>query len=252
VLGCELRDLWKMAHDPLVIRHKEGVGATAASGREGAGEVAGPPDFEPLDLNAEHAGCITHALKCVSRGLENGDPHGTGDGALEVLQPLRVEVVGVCEPGEVSTRPGVAGDEAFLNRIDPDVEEYGNRGGRRFGRTRGGRPTREDEIHSELDQLSREGRKPIELRVGKSGFEDEVAAFLVAEGPQRCRGVRPFRNERYRSRGRLPTGKHPKPVDPSLRWHLGGERRRVEAHGEGDGDRERGTLDLHVAPFTSA
>ena len=63
VLGRELRDLWEIARDPLGVLHQEGVGAPADRGREGAGEVAGPPDFEPLNLNAEHAGRITHGLK---------------------------------------------------------------------------------------------------------------------------------------------------------------------------------------------
>src|SRR5262249_17942169 len=63
VLDRELRDLWEVARNPLVVLHQEGLGAPAGCSRKGAGDVAGASDFEPLNLNAQQAGRITHGLK---------------------------------------------------------------------------------------------------------------------------------------------------------------------------------------------
>ena len=98
VLGRKVRDLWEIARDPLARPPPGGPRRARCSRPRRPWRSRRGPGFEPLNLDAEHAGRITHGRKCASGGLEDGDPHGAGDGALEVLQPLQVEVVGVANP----------------------------------------------------------------------------------------------------------------------------------------------------------
>lgn len=93
---------------------------------------------------------------------------------------------------------------------------------------------RKDEVDLETDELGRQTRKPLDLAVCSSGFNDEVLPFYVASVPQPL----PDGIERQRHLGRSNRTRHQETYSCDLRRLLrrGGARR-----GERAGQRARGS-----------
>jgi hypothetical protein len=71
--------------------------------------------------------------------------------------------------------------ESRRDRVESAEHDDGNRRRRGLGRPDARTADRDDDIDSELHQVARQRRKPVELALGVSPFDDEVLAFDVAQ-----------------------------------------------------------------------
>ena len=86
------------------------------------------------------------------------------------------------DSGRVAAGPGEAGDQTELDRVLGDAEGNRNGRGRRLGREcRCRAPRHRDEAHLPANQIGHQGRKPIELVVGRAGVDRHVLALDVAD-----------------------------------------------------------------------
>jgi hypothetical protein len=117
---------------------------------------------------------------------EDADPGDPGHGLLELFQTLADELgVDVGRSREIAARPREGRDEAVRDRIGSRREDNGDGPGRVLGGQGCGRASSgHDHIHLECNQFSGECWKTLELPLGVSVFDHEIAALDVPEGMQ--------------------------------------------------------------------
>ena len=109
-----------------------------------------------------------------------------GTASFELLQTLADELRSeVGQPGEIAARARKAGDEAVRNRIRGRAEDNGQ-GPRRVlgGQGDGCASTGHDDINLERDQFGPKSGEPLQLPLGISVFDHDVAAVDVTEATQ--------------------------------------------------------------------
>src|SRR5713226_4618101 len=91
----------------------------------------------------------------------------------------------VGQPRDIAAWPRKAGDEPAPNRIGNTSEDNGDGPGRLLGGQGDGCASgREDDINLERNQFGRESGEPLELPLGISVFNHDVAALDVTEVTQ--------------------------------------------------------------------
>src|SRR5262245_21435166 len=124
---------------------------------------------------------------------EDSDQTDARNGLREQFQTLSDEVrVEVRQPREIAAGPRKAGDEPEPNRIGNKREDNGDCPGRLFGGQSGACDWGQDDINLERNQFGRKSGEPVELPLGISEFDHEVAALDVTEVTQSLtEGLRP-------------------------------------------------------------
>src|SRR6266545_6002325 len=113
---------------------------------------------------------------------EDGDPIEPRNGLLEQFQTLADELRGeVGQPRDIATRPREAGDEPAPNRIASN-KDNGDSRSRLLGHTGAECASfGHDDINLERNQFGRKSGEPLELPLGISVFNHDVAALDVTE-----------------------------------------------------------------------
>src|SRR6185295_5631688 len=209
--------------------------------REGPVELGGTLRLNELKPYSQGPCCDFCWLQHVCASAEgtwlpeDSDQADLRNGLLELFQTLADELRSdVGQPREIAAGVRQAGDEPVCDRIGGRAEDNREDPRRFLGRQGGGcASTGHDDINLERNQFGRKSREPLDLPLGRSVFDHDVAALDVAEvvqsleeGPSQVGvSVRDERQEAY-SRG---LGRH------LLR--LGSERRDEEATTEGREER---------------
>src|SRR5713101_5939239 len=117
---------------------------------------------------------------------KDGDPTDLRNGLLEQFQTLADELrVEIGRPRDIAARPRKAGDEPVRNRIGSRSEDNRDSPGRLLGGQGGGcASSGNDHINLERNQFGRKSGEPLELPLGISDFDHDVAAFDVTEVTQ--------------------------------------------------------------------
>src|SRR5262249_33243739 len=116
---------------------------------------------------------------------EDSDQTDARNGLREQFQTLADEVrAEVGHPREMAAGPRKAGDEPEPNRIGNKREDNGDCPGRLFGGQSGACAWGQDDINLERNQFGRKSGEPVELPLGISEFDHEVAALDVTEVTQ--------------------------------------------------------------------
>src|SRR5262245_7422979 len=116
---------------------------------------------------------------------EESDPTDPRNGLREQFQTLADEVYGeVGNPRGIATRPRKAGDEPAPNRIGSKSEDDGDGRGRLFGGQDLSCVWGHDDMNLERNQFGRKSGEPVELPLGISVFNYEVAILDVTEVTQ--------------------------------------------------------------------
>jgi hypothetical protein len=102
---------------------------------------------------------------------------------VQRLQPLRPHLN--AQRGHarnVAARPVQAGDKSSFDRVDPCLEDDGNRRSRRLGRVCCSHAARRgDDGHAAAaDRIGRQFRQPIEIILRKAVFDRHIPALDVA------------------------------------------------------------------------
>src|SRR5262245_30508434 len=152
------------------------------------------------------------------RVVDGGDTrHGWCD-LLEQLQPFRANrKLEQCEPGDIASRMGKAGDEAGTDGIGDLREDDRYCAGRPLHWRQGGARSREDHIRLRCHEFGRIGARPDVISAGPAIVDLEVAAFapsqLLQSLPERTGAGLSFRV------GFESTQQHPDPSHRN-RWLL--------------------------------
>jgi hypothetical protein len=88
------------------------------------------------------------------------------------------------QPRDITARPRKACDEPARNRIASGSEDNGEGPGRLLGGQGGGCVSGHDDINLERNQFGRKSGEPLELSLGISIFNHDVAALDVTEVAQ--------------------------------------------------------------------
>jgi hypothetical protein len=115
---------------------------------------------------------------------EDSDQTDLRNGLLDLFQTLADELrTEVGQPREIAARARKAGDELVRDRIGSRSENNGE-GLRRLlgGQGGGGASSGHDDVNLERNQFGRKSREPLELPLGISVFDHDIAALDVAEG----------------------------------------------------------------------
>src|SRR5262249_3943982 len=148
----------------------QGIGAVVHEGGEGRLDLAPGAGVEDLDLQAHCTSSfryLSYALGTCDIGRidQHGNPNGLGHQFLQKCHPLRTQLS--CEKidaGQVSARPGEAGDETELDGVFADAEDDRDRRGRGFGGKRSSvAGWRSDNGDTTTHKVSHERPKAIEL-----------------------------------------------------------------------------------------
>ena len=160
--------------------------------------------------------------------LEDSDPGDPRHGLLEQFQTLADELRGEQgQPRDIAARPRKAGDEPVRNRIGNTGDDNGDGSGRLLGGQGMGCAWGEDDINLERNQFGRESGEPLDLPLGTSVFEHEVAALDVPEVTQS------LTEGHFRAVGSGHGGTQiADPPDPPRRLRLGSERHGEETAGD--------------------
>src|SRR5262249_53364641 len=141
--------------------------------------------FHRAELEAQRAIDHLHLSELIGRkGIgKDSDTTDAGQHFLEDPQPFGQQVeVKEKYPGDVAAGPSDAGDLAERERVVVDADhDDGDRCGCFLRGTGRGSDGGEDEVDVQVDQVSREGRKPLDLAVGAPIFEDKVLILDVSE-----------------------------------------------------------------------
>src|SRR3954463_4453379 len=84
----------------------------------------------------------------------------------------------------VSARMRQAGDKTIPDRVIAPGHDNWDGGSHFFGGADCWSSDRHDDVHSALDQLFRQRRKPARIRVGKSALDYIIAPLLVPQPPE--------------------------------------------------------------------
>ena len=87
----------------------------------------------------------------------------------------------VRRPRDITARPRKAGDEPIGNRIPGSSEDNRNGTSRSLGRQRRECAWSHDHVDLERNEFGRKSREPLELPLGRSVFNLDVAALDVTE-----------------------------------------------------------------------
>src|SRR5438477_6487725 len=113
---------------------------------------------------------------------EGSDPTDPRHCLLEQFQTLADEIRGEeGQPRDIAARPRQAGDEPAPNRIGGSSEDNGEGPGRLLGSHGGECGWGQDDIDLEGNEFGRESGEPLELPLGISVFDQDVAALDVTE-----------------------------------------------------------------------
>jgi hypothetical protein len=113
---------------------------------------------------------------------EDSDPSDPGNSLLEQFQTLADELRGEGgQPRDIAARPRKAGDEPAQNRIGSSSENNGDSPGRLLGGQDGEAVCGHDDINLQRNQFGRESGEPLQLPLGRSVFDHDVAALDVTE-----------------------------------------------------------------------
>src|SRR5712691_3394904 len=233
VLRRELDDALSVRHHERVGHGQERIRTVTEDRHEGGIELGGGPHLDQADLHPEG---LRRGLRDVdmdgvpriSRVVEDCEVRQPGDGLLEELQALDIQVGREAfDAREIPAGPGQAREESDLH---PSVTGYDNDGdgaGRLLGRESPDVPGGDDHVRLELDEFRGKVGEALELAMGEFEFEHEVVALDVAKVPQALdEGI-----DLRRSGG---PGQVAEAPDLPQRLRLGCEGREEDAEGEGD------------------
>src|SRR6516165_5968756 len=165
----------------------QGIGAVVHESSEGSLDLAPGAGVEDLNLQCHCTGgfrYLSYALGTsdIGRIDQHGNPNGLRHQLVQKCQPLRTQLS--CEKidaGQVSARPGEAGDETELDGVFADAEDDRDRRGRSFGGKRSSvAGWRGDNGDTTTHEVSHERRKAIELALKPVVLHRYVLALDIA------------------------------------------------------------------------
>jgi len=189
VLCREVDNASSLIEEHRAREHYESTGAVSGHRGESAIELVGTPYLYELKLHSQSPcrdlGSLHHfsrRTRAKSAGMQEGsDARNLGERFLEQLQTLGNQLgAEEGQPRDIPTRPRDAGDQAVSDRIAHNRRHNGDTGGRLLCGTGHGRTHHDDEVDLETGQLCREPRKPLDLPVRSSAFNDDALPFQIA------------------------------------------------------------------------
>src|SRR5262249_41650652 len=117
----------------------QGIGAVAHEGGESRLDLATGAGVEDLNLQSHCTGgfrYVSYALGTsdIGRIDQHGNSNRLGYQLVQQCQSLRSQLIREkINPGQVSARPGEAGDKTHLDRVFADTKDDRDRRGRSFG-----------------------------------------------------------------------------------------------------------------------
>jgi hypothetical protein len=121
-------------------------------------------------------------MDCVGRIPQHGHAGHLGVNLLEQLKSFLAQVLGDARQScDVSTWPRKAVDEPGTDRISDYGHDDGNCGGRLLQSDDCWITLRNNQIHLESDQISRQIRNPIRLSLRETVLNDDILSLYVAK-----------------------------------------------------------------------
>src|SRR5262249_15228110 len=157
-------------------RCKGRVDLTAGAGVE---DLDSQPHLAPRGFRFFH---LKLRARRIGRIDENGDTGHCGHQLAQKFQPLGHQFAhDEIDSGEVTARPGEAGNESELDRVVRDRKHDRNGCGRRLGcESRSGAAGRDDDGNTLANQIGRQTWQSVELVLGPAVFDRDVLAFGIA------------------------------------------------------------------------